>query len=182
MSMKRIKLFLAAATVLFSSVLNAQDGAFTSYSPYSVFGVGNMSRQGNAYSLSMGGVGIASRSNRFINIMNPAAVTARDTLSFMLDFGLSVDNRVYRQGDVKSAKNLFNISNFTFSVPIWKKSALYAGITPYSSLGYDFSHSITDRIVELAERYEDTLPALSALVDDYEARVKSHLERMGFVW
>ena len=142
--MKRIKLFLAAATVLFSSVLNAQDGAFTSYSPYSVFGVGNMSRQGNAYSLSMGGVGIASRSNRFINIVNPAAVTARDTLSFMLDFGLSVDNRVYRQEDVKSAKNLFNISNFTFSVPIWKKSALYAGITPYSSLGYDFSHSITD--------------------------------------
>lgn len=44
------------------------------------------------------------------------------------------------------------------------------------------SHSITNRIVELAERYEDTLPALSAAVDDYEARVKSHLERMGFVW
>lgn len=44
------------------------------------------------------------------------------------------------------------------------------------------SHSITDRIVELAERYEDTLPTLSAVVDDYEARVKSHLERMGFKW
>ena len=44
------------------------------------------------------------------------------------------------------------------------------------------SHSITNRIVELAERYEDTLPALSTVVDDYEARVKSHLERMGFVW
>ena len=44
------------------------------------------------------------------------------------------------------------------------------------------SHSITDRIVELAERYEDTLPTLSAMVDDYEARVKSHLERMGFKW
>lgn len=44
------------------------------------------------------------------------------------------------------------------------------------------SHNITDRVVELAERYEDTLPALSAVVDNYEARVKSHLERMGFVW
>ena len=41
---------------------------------------------------------------------------------------------------------------------------------------------ITDRIVDLAERYEDTLPALSALVDDYEAKVRSHLERMGFKW
>lgn len=44
------------------------------------------------------------------------------------------------------------------------------------------SHSITNRIVELAERYEDTLPKLSTTVDDYEAKVKSHLERMGFVW
>ena len=44
------------------------------------------------------------------------------------------------------------------------------------------SHNITNRIIELAERYEDTLPSLSAVVDDYEVRVKSHLERMGFVW
>lgn len=44
------------------------------------------------------------------------------------------------------------------------------------------SHNITDRVVELAEQYEDTLPTLSTVVDDYEARVKSHLERMGFVW
>lgn len=44
------------------------------------------------------------------------------------------------------------------------------------------SHSITNRIVELAERYEDTLPTLSSVVEDYEAKVKSHLERMGFVW
>lgn len=44
------------------------------------------------------------------------------------------------------------------------------------------SHNITNRIVELAERYENTLPALAATVDEYEAKVKSHLERMGFVW
>ena len=118
MSMKINRFFLAASVaLLFSSVLSAQDGAFSSYSPYSVFGVGNMSRQGNAYTLSMGGVGLASRSNRFVNIVNPAAVTARDTLSFMLDFGLTLDNRVYRQGDVKSANNIFNLSNFVFSVP-----------------------------------------------------------------
>lgn len=44
------------------------------------------------------------------------------------------------------------------------------------------SHRITDRIVELSERYENTLPTLFSLVDNYEAKVKSHLERMGFVW
>ncbi|MBC8569930.1 N-6 DNA methylase [Zongyangia hominis] len=57
--------------------------------------------------------------------------------------------------------------------------SIYNGI---DALYLAISHNITDRIIELAERYEDTLPALSTLVDDYEARVKSHLERMGFVW
>ena len=44
------------------------------------------------------------------------------------------------------------------------------------------SHNMTSRIVELVERYEDTLPSLSDDVDNLEEKVKSHLERMGFVW
>lgn len=138
------KIFLGAALVLSCNVVSAQDGAYSSYSPYSVFGVGDIARQGTAYNKSMGGVGIASRNNRFINYLNPAAVAARDTLSFMLDFGVSGEGKIYKQGDVKSASNIFNIYDFVFTVPIYKKSAFIAGITPYSSLGYDFSHDITD--------------------------------------
>ena len=44
------------------------------------------------------------------------------------------------------------------------------------------SHNMANRISELAERYEDTLPALEEQTADYEAKVKSHLERMGFKW
>ena len=44
------------------------------------------------------------------------------------------------------------------------------------------SHEIAGRIAELAERYEDTLPSLESDVEYYEAKVKAHLERMGFVW
>ena len=44
------------------------------------------------------------------------------------------------------------------------------------------SHEIAGRISELAERYEDTLPRLESDVKSYEAKVKEHLERMGFVW
>ena len=44
------------------------------------------------------------------------------------------------------------------------------------------SHNMTSRISELTERYEDTLPELLTQVNDYEAKVKAHLERMGFVW
>lgn len=145
MSMKLIrKILFGAALVLSCNVVKAQEGAYSSYSPYSIFGVGDLTRQGTAYSRSMGGIGIATRNNRHINIVNPAAVAARDTLSFMLDFGVTADGRLYSQGDVKSAKNLFNISDFVFTVPIYRKSAFMAGITPFSSVGYDFSHDITD--------------------------------------
>jgi type I restriction enzyme M protein len=44
------------------------------------------------------------------------------------------------------------------------------------------SHEIAGRISELAERYEDTLPSLENEVESYEAKVKAHLKRMGFVW
>ena len=44
------------------------------------------------------------------------------------------------------------------------------------------SHRLTNRIVELAERYENTLPELERDTTEYEAEVKSHLERMGFKW
>lgn len=44
------------------------------------------------------------------------------------------------------------------------------------------SHRIADRVTELDERYEQTLPALEADVAQLENKVKSHLERMGFVW
>jgi type I restriction enzyme M protein len=44
------------------------------------------------------------------------------------------------------------------------------------------SHNIADRIIELAERYEQTLPALESKTADLESKVKSHLKRMGFEW
>ena len=44
------------------------------------------------------------------------------------------------------------------------------------------SHHLTNRIIELAERYESTLPQLESDTTEYEAKVKSHLERMGFKW
>ena len=44
------------------------------------------------------------------------------------------------------------------------------------------SHNLANRIVELAERYEHTLPELEQSVAKYEARVRAYLERMGFQW
>ena len=46
----------------------------------------------------------------------------------------------------------------------------------------NISHRLTQRIKELVERYEATLPALTNEVDVLEKKVNIHLESMGFVW
>lgn len=56
---------------------------------------------------------------------------------------------------------------------------IFSGIT---DLYAEISHRLTSRIIELSERYEDTLPELEKVTTEYETKVKSHLERMGFKW
>lgn len=138
------RIFLLSVFLIISVCVSAQDGTYGAYSPYSIYGIGDISQEGTAFNKSMGGVGLATRNRRFINYLNPAAVTARDSLSFMADFGLQQSNKVYRQGDLRSAHNTFNIHNFVMSFPIYRSSAFMVGITPFSDVGYDFSSIETD--------------------------------------
>ena len=118
--------------------------AYGGYSPYSIFGVGDLAVQGSAYNKSMGGVGIAGRNNRYLNIMNPAAVTARDSLSFMASFSMNVNNKIFRQGDALSANNVVNVNDVVISFPIQRASAMMLGIVPYSNTGFEFGGRYTD--------------------------------------
>lgn len=44
------------------------------------------------------------------------------------------------------------------------------------------SQALTQRVKELAERYETPLPQMVSRVVELEAKVNRHLERMGFAW
>ena len=44
------------------------------------------------------------------------------------------------------------------------------------------AHNLTSQIENLANRYAKTLPELEADAEEGEAKVKKHLERMGFAW
>lgn len=140
----KIKVIAAIAALLLALPAGAQDESYNTYSPYSVFGVGDLFHRGTSSSKSMGGVGIANRDKRFVNLMNPASVTEREDKSFMADFGLSAGNRLYAQGNNRSANNTFNIYDFAFSFPVFKNFAMYAGITPFSGIGYQVSSKVTD--------------------------------------
>ena len=134
------RIWIAVASLLLALPLSAQNGAYNGYSPYSVYGIGDLHAAGTAYNASMGGVGIATRNKRFVNTMNPASITARDSLSFMADFGLSGKFSLFTQNDLKGTKTLFNINNFVISFPMWRHTAFMTGIKPFSDTGFSMAY------------------------------------------
>ena len=117
------------------------DGTYSGFSPYSIYGIGLPHQGGTAYNRGMGGVGIANRTKRYINTLNPASVTARDSLSFMADFGISGKTNLLTQGDSRNISNTFNIDDFVISFPLWRHTAMMVGVTPFSDMGYKFKDS-----------------------------------------
>ena len=158
MQKNRINSILSILLVLFfignGHVVNAQEtDALGTYTPYSLYGLGEISKPGTAMNKGMGGIGTGLRNNRYINSMNPASITARDTLAFMLDFGMDSKNIYSSDGNNKSAYNTFSVNNFVFTAPIYKKSALIVGINPYSNIGYKLEATENDPY--LVSKYGD---------------------------
>lgn len=156
---KKVLFPLFAAIVLFTAPsldLSAQTNtAETGFTPYSLFGIGDLAPAGTSYNRSMGGIGIGDRNVRQINYLNPASVTAREKQSFMMDFGVEQKNTYYAANaatavgatstdKLTSVNNTFNMHHLTASFPIYKSSAFMVGIAPYSSVGYNFLAAETD--------------------------------------
>ena len=147
-----ILVIAAALLLLCPAPLHAQDDdplAGIGYSPYSLFGFGDLIHQGTAYNAMMGGIGIGDRNVRYINIINPAGVTSRELKSFMVDFGLDNRNLIYQgnaarsmsptaTGVQRSGSNTFNMHHVAVSFPIASMGAFKFGLMPYSSVHYDF--------------------------------------------
>lgn len=143
-----LRRILVSAAVSVSLLLGfdaaAQNGTFSSYAPYSAFGVGDLNNLGNAYNKSMGGVGIAARNHKYINPLNPASITARDSLSVMADVSLFYTHKLFEQDGNYDIRDLFNIGSFAVTLPIYKSLTFVIGLNPFSNLGYSYA-TIEDR-------------------------------------
>ena len=134
------------ATAVFAQTQT--DDATNTFSPYSLYGLGDLAKPGIAYNLGMGGVGTGIRTPRVINFINPAALTAQDSLSFMFDFGIENQNYYsvnYSAGEKQSsAGNNMNIHHIVMSFPIYNRVIVGFGLLPYSSVGYDVQKKEND--------------------------------------
>lgn len=112
-------------------------------SPYTRYGLGDLSDQFFGNSRAMGGIAIGLRDNSQINPVNPASYTAIDTLTFIFEGGLSLQNMNLSGGGVKqNAKNSsFDYLAMQFRLRPWMAMSL--GLLPYSNVGYSLSDTRT---------------------------------------
>ena len=70
-------------------------------SPYSQYGLGDLTDQSVGFNKGMNGVGIAMRKGSELNPMNPASYSSVDSLSMIFDAGLSGQMTQYEENNVR---------------------------------------------------------------------------------
>ncbi|MFZ5939429.1 MAG: hypothetical protein ACOYXB_02540 [Bacteroidota bacterium] len=109
---------------------------YNTYSPYTRFGLGELTMQGFGQNLAMGGTGLALRNNDRLNYLNPASYASGDSMSVLFDFGMNTTSDFYSTVDGNKSFFNANFHHVAFSTPVTKYFGLAAGIVPYSSIGY----------------------------------------------
>lgn len=115
-------------------------------SPYSQYGLGDLSDQGVGFNKGMSGVGIGFRKGNEVNPINPASYAAVDSVSMIIDGGLSGQLTHYNEnGNRLNAKS----GGFDYIVAlfrVFKNVGVSVGMLPYSNIGY--SYSTTEKLPE----------------------------------
>ena len=117
-------------------LVNAQSGT---NSPYSQFGLGVLADQTSGFNRGMNGVGLGFHEHNQINYLNPASYSSIDSLSFILDAGISGQLTNFEENGIKkNAKN----ANFEYVVAgfrVAKHVGLSFGILPLTNVGYNYT-------------------------------------------
>jgi hypothetical protein len=121
-------------------------GQTTSISPYSGFGVGDISPKGYDRSFAMGGVGLAFTDSLSINPMNPASYSFFIRRNPMFQVGLKIQNMKLRSEVNSNNVNNFSFNNFAIGFPIAERGGIVLGINPVTTVGYN---------IIVAEEYTD---------------------------
>lgn len=124
--------------LLFLSQFSIGIAQTASSSPYSRYGIGDLTGKGFAQNFAMGGTTIAMQSDSlpmfFINNGNPASYSnIRLTTA---DLGVNYSRVQLQNADVKKSINSASVSNIALAFPFKKWWGASIGLMPYSSVGY----------------------------------------------
>lgn len=164
--MQRNKIIAAvAASLMLCFGASAQDvNSLNAYSPYTFYGIGDLSSTSGASFDAMGGTSIAFRSYMKTNLWNPAAFSAIAKNSMIFEAGASAKNTYSTQyrptsGKMHTSDNSMNFNNVSLLFPLTKGLGMGISVLPYSSVGYhtqryDTSNDVTADIGTVLYTYE----------------------------
>ena len=113
-------------------------------SPYTRFGLGELSDRAFTHNAAMGGVGYGLRNNTQINLMNPASISAVDSLSFMFDVGMSFKSSNFAEDGIRNNAKNSSFDYLAMQFRLHPRLGIAVGFTPYSSVGYNFTTTTTN--------------------------------------
>ena len=148
MQQRNNRWFILLVALLFASATaTAQSGSINAFSPYTIYGIGEVNTPGSVAQRSMGGVGVAARQMGQINLLNPAANSLVQRKSFLLNFAGEGQNYYNKQTvggyEKEAAHNSFNVRDIAVLMPLHKNLGLTVSVTPYSSVGYQMMYDHT---------------------------------------
>ena len=141
---RAIYTIVAVAAVLMGQQASGQSSSINAYSPYTFYGIGDISTPGSAILRSMGGAGIGFRSAYTINSMNPASYSMIGQNSFLFNFGMEGTNVYSKSATTGTSFNTFNVRDVSIEFPVARGLGVAFSVTPYSQVGYRIS-KIDDR-------------------------------------
>ncbi|MDR2824101.1 MAG: hypothetical protein LBB41_02750 [Prevotellaceae bacterium] len=130
-------LFVVCISLILSNLAVAQN---STNSPYTRFGLGNVSDNANGARRALGGASIGFRSAKEINTVNPASYSAVDSLSFMFDVGVGGLYSRFSDSNGSVGKMNGNLEYIALQFPVTKFLGISVGLLPYSFSGYSFSN------------------------------------------
>lgn len=134
-----MKKTITASLLLLSSLgLHAQSGT---NSPYSQYGLGELSEQSGSFSRGMNGLAYGLRLNNQVNALNPASYSALDSLSFIFDAGVSLQMTQFKEGGRSISARNADLEYVVAGLRLFRHVGVSFGLLPYTNVGYDYSNS-----------------------------------------
>lgn len=117
-------------------------GQTTYNSPFSMKGLGDLPNPVLIRNSAMGGISIGMRNPGYIDFNNPASISARDTLSFVFDFGATGKTTKLQSNDHSTRTHDLNLGNLVFSFPVSRHMGVALGFVPSAFTGYTLNETV----------------------------------------
>lgn len=159
---------------LMAAISNSAFAQSGTNSPYSQFGLGMLTEQGAGFSRGMNGLGLGFREHNQVNYLNPASLSAIDSLSFIFDAGFSGQITNFSENGVRK-----NANNATFDYVVAgfraaKHFGVSFGLIPFTNIGYNYAttETLNPNSSNTSKAYSNTYNGEGGLHDVY----------LGFGW